>query len=334
MSSQNHNLKYHPTTNDSKIKDEVMAGLRAAKHYEENKTRPSLAASEEMMRMNFPRIPSGDISKQISEDEYTQLRTSMQETTNDKTAQSIANVRVQLTEYHSLLDKLSSVVAKYDALEKEFRVRRSRIQSLEEEVVVLTMKNAQSASTESDTPRRVSYSAIHGNLCVGCTGTQGRNAGASIPMQTNQMLMQQMQGPPNSGFFQTNVSCLNQNPTPSSSSDAKEPFMMAPIHVSNHELPPKVRQNASPLPPPRDYYQLPNNSGLCPAYYSSSSYQDDNKQVDRLESPTWPKRSISNECYDSSTGMTRSREQDAKRFKNDHSPYPECMTHSYFPEAS
>jgi len=135
MSSQNHNLKYHPTTNDSKIKDEVMAGLRAAKHYEENKTRPSLAASEEMMRMNFPRIPSGDISKQISEDEYTQLRTSMQETTNDKTAQSIANVRVQLTEYHSLLDKLSSVVAKYDALEKEFRVRRSRIQSLEEEVV-------------------------------------------------------------------------------------------------------------------------------------------------------------------------------------------------------
>ena len=147
---------------DSSIVNQIRYGLDAAQKYEQLKQqRRALSAQEDIHQMNisFPRLPEGNaVTALLTEDEYVDLRFAMQNNASNVTALSVANVRQQLTEYHSLLDQLSSVTTKYTALQKTSQDQAAKIRSLEEEVAVASLKKRggmQSVSTNNIT-RRVS----------------------------------------------------------------------------------------------------------------------------------------------------------------------------------
>ena len=140
---------------DSSIVNQIRYGLDAAQKYEQLKQqRRELSAQEDIHQMNisFPRLPEGNaVTALLTEDEYVDLRFAMQNNASKVTAVNVANVRQQLTEYHSLLDELNSITTKYTALQKTSQDQAAKIRSLEEEV---KRRSMQSVST--NIPRRIS----------------------------------------------------------------------------------------------------------------------------------------------------------------------------------
>ena len=144
---------------DSSIVNQIRYGLDAAQKYEQLKQqRRAQSAQEDIHQMNisFPRLPEGNaVTALLTEDEYVDLRYAMQNNASNITALNVTNVRQQLTEYHSLLDQLSSITTKYTALQKTSQDQAAKIRSLEEEVASLKKKGGmQSVST--NIPRRIS----------------------------------------------------------------------------------------------------------------------------------------------------------------------------------
>lgn len=323
---------------DTTVVDEIMNGLMAAKQYEKNKPQLSLVAQEELIATHFPCLPDGTIFEQMSKEECMQLRMSMQAKAGTGTAQNIASLREQMTEYHSLLDKLSSVMMQYDALTKEFEKRGGRIQSLEEEVAALKKKNALCV-TESCIPRPVSVSCAgmgtqaQGHCHVSSEEIQGHGVGT--PMQKNQMPMQQMHEPPmrltqellHSSILQPPLSYFNQHPRPTSSSfiDVNELSTMALDQFSSKSGLLQASQNASPSAP--TYRQLPIDYGFHSASYFSSNDRNVSKQPDLLSSPNRHKRAILDD-YEPVIGAIPFHQQEAKRFKSDTFPSPDTFSFS------
>eukprot|EP00585_Thalassiosira_rotula_P004115 CAMPEP_0196143712 /NCGR_PEP_ID=MMETSP0910-20130528/13676_1 /TAXON_ID=49265 /ORGANISM="Thalassiosira rotula, Strain GSO102" /LENGTH=345 /DNA_ID=CAMNT_0041405199 /DNA_START=193 /DNA_END=1230 /DNA_ORIENTATION=- len=317
---------------DTTVDKEIMNGLMAAKQYEKNKPQLSLVAQEELITMHFPCLPDGTIFEQMSKEECMHLRISMQAKAGNGSAQNTANLREQMTEYHSLLDKLSSVMMKYGALEKEFEKRGERIQSLEKEVVVLKRKNSLCV-TESCIPLPVSVSCTgmgtqaQGHWHVSSDEIQGHGVGT--PMQKNQMPMQQMheqpvrqtQELPHSSIFQPYLSYFNQNLRPNSSFiDAYEPSSMAldPFSSKSGLLP--ASQNASPSTP--TYEKLPIDYGFHSTSYFSSNDRNVSKHPDWLSSPNRHKRAM----FDAVIGVIPFHQQETKRLKNDVFPAPDIFS--------
>ena len=143
---------------DSSIVNQIRYGLDAAQKYEQLKQqRRALSAQEDIHQMNisFPRLPEGNaVTALLTEDEYVDLRFAMQNNASNVTALSVANVRQQLTEYHSLLDQLSSITTKYIALQKTSQDQAAKIRSLEQEVASLKGRGMHAVST--NITRRVS----------------------------------------------------------------------------------------------------------------------------------------------------------------------------------
>ena len=145
---------------DSSIVNQIRYGLDAAQKYEQLKQqRRELSAQEDIHQMNisFPRLPEDNaVTALLTEDEYVDLRFAMQNNASNVTALSVANVRQQLTEYHSLLDQLNSITTKYTALQKTSQDQAAKIRSLEEEVASLKRRGMQSVTNPSNIPRRIS----------------------------------------------------------------------------------------------------------------------------------------------------------------------------------
>ena len=149
---------------DSSIVNQIRCGLDAAQKYEQLKQqRRALSAQEDIHRMNisFPRLPENNaVTALLTEDEYVDLRFAMQNNASKVTALHVANVRQQLTEYHSVLDQLGSITTKYTALQKTSQDQAAKIQSLEGEVASLKLKkrggDMQSVTHPSNIPRRIS----------------------------------------------------------------------------------------------------------------------------------------------------------------------------------
>lgn len=313
---QDHGETYHH--DDSTAENEVMNGLMAAKQYENNKPQHSLAAQEEMLKTNFPPLPNGVIAKQMTEDECMQLRASIHDMASERMAHSITNLREQLTEYHSLLDQLSSVTAKYESLEKEYQKRGDRIQSLEQEVVALKKSHAV-------------YVTEHSVRRVSCTGPQGQ--GVDGLTQMKEMTMQRMQVIPNSAVFQPNVSYIKHHQAPTPFCDMNESPMMkhhqSPSPFCNMSELLQARQYISPSL--QSHCQLPSDGGFHPTCYFSSSDRNADEQASGL-SATRPKRAISSDCA-SAFGVMPSQQQGTKRFKNDAFSSQEYMVNFQLPEA-
>jgi len=151
-------FKYEKNEKDvDAIVNQIRYGLDAAQKYEQLKQqRRALSAQEDIHQMNisFPRLPEGNaVTALLTEDEYVDLRFAMQNNASKVTAVNVANVRQQLTEYHSLLDQLSSITTKYTALQKTSQDQAAKIRSLEEE---LKRGSMQSVTNPSNIPRRIS----------------------------------------------------------------------------------------------------------------------------------------------------------------------------------
>ena len=132
-------------TADIIVEKAIVNGLSAAVKYQKNKPRLSPAQQEELLKTSFPSVPSGTGGiAQLTDEQCRQLRTCMHDADSKKMSRSIACLRGQLTEYHSLLDKLSSMTAKYEALEKVCQDRDDRIQSLEDELAALKESHGKS----------------------------------------------------------------------------------------------------------------------------------------------------------------------------------------------
>jgi len=153
--------KNEKDVDDSSIINQIRYGLDAAQKYEQLKQqRRALSAQEDIHQMNisFPRLPEDNaVTALLTEDEYVDLRFAMQNNASNITALNVANVRQQLTEYHSLLDQLSSITTKYTALQKTSQDQAAKIRSLEGEVASLKKRGGmQSVTNPSNIPRRIS----------------------------------------------------------------------------------------------------------------------------------------------------------------------------------
>lgn len=235
----------HSADSDADVESQVKDGLEASKQYERNRTRLSSSEQEDMMGMHFPRLPEGDVAKQLSENEYMELRTSMMREEDKTRSQYIANLREQLLEHHSLLDELSLVTFKYEALQKIYHEqvseRDSRIHSLEQEVAALKQQPYHAYHVEYNMapPRRVSV--IH-PFCNG--GLTDQTQMSSFPfVHRPPMQVQQMRMPTGSLIQQpnTSLSSLHQQTTSSTGSS----FYNNSINSRMYELPPGQQQQVS-----------------------------------------------------------------------------------------
>jgi len=158
--------KNEKDVDDSSIINQIRYGLDAAQKYEQLKQqRRALSAQEDIHQMNisFPRLPeSNAVTALLTEDEYVDLRFAMQNNASNITAVNVANVRQQLTEYHSLLDQLSSITTKYTVLQKTSQDQAAKIRSLEEE---LKRGSMQSVTNPSNIPRRISVDQPPFSFC-------------------------------------------------------------------------------------------------------------------------------------------------------------------------
>ena len=243
---------------DSDVESQVKDGLEASKQYERNRKRLSSSEQEDMMKVHFPRVPAGDVAKQLTENEYMELRTSMMREEDKTRSQYIANLHKQLSEYHSILDELSLVTFKYEALQKSYQEqvaeRNSRIHSLEQEVAALKRDvhqqhqqpnyDAYHVENNMTFPRRVSV--IH-PFCNG--GLTYQPQMPSFPLFVHQphqppVQMQQMRQTSTSSLIQlpnTSPSSLQQPTTASTGSS----FYNNSIDSRMYELPPGQQQQAS-----------------------------------------------------------------------------------------
>jgi len=162
--------KYEKNEKDvDAIVNQIRYGLDAAQKYEQLKQqRRALSAQEDIHQMNisFPRLPEGNaVTALLTEDEYVDLRFAMQNNASKVTAVNVANVRQQLTEYHSLLDQLSSITTKYTALQKTSQDQAAKIRSLEEELASSLKKRGGMQSVSTNITRRVSVDQPPFSFC-------------------------------------------------------------------------------------------------------------------------------------------------------------------------
>lgn len=312
MQHDNENKEYHHQT-DSKVECEVIDGLAAAKQYERDRTRLPLSFQEEMIKDNFRQVPDGDVSKRLTEDEYTQLRASIQNNASKRAADCIANLREQMMEYHSLLDQLSSMTAKYESMQKISQASEERIHQLEQEVVNLKKEQHHHAPVlcrTGDIPRRVSY--------------PGGHCGVHQPTQFSpQVPIMQMQQIPNWAFCQPRASFMNHLvPIPFCSvNDSLNQHQVAqnPFCDMNELL--QARRHGSPSPSSHRLGFPTAMSALNPTAGNFSSKQG----VGGLQ-PIPTKRTFAN---------VPNHPQGAKRLKTDAFPAPSSiMGQFYFPEAA
>lgn len=284
-----HETQYHQDE-DSIVANQVMGGLIAAKQYERERKQLPPSVQEVMMENNFPRVPPTAVAKTLTERECDQLRMSMQDSAAKKAALCIANLREQLTEYHALLDKLSSVTAKYEALQVECRERDTRIQHLEQEVAAMKMGRQEqypqqqprqqqpgSCDYEQHCSRRVSYPAA-GFLQPLLPATQPAAFGCQLPQQLQQVTASQQ-----TPFFQPGVlpTIKCSSSIQSNASSAFHPMNVAPLEYqassqgSNFDLFETGRVNVSPSPTSQPFNLsncgVFNPSLSCNVYSSCSS---------------------------------------------------------------
>ena len=193
-----HGGEYLKNVDDEKNEKEVDAivnqiryGLDAAQKYEQLKQqRRALSAQEDIHQMNisFPRLPeSNAVTALLTEDEYVDLRFAMQNNASKVTTLNVANVRQQLTEYHSLLDQLNSITTKYTALQKTSQDQAAKIRSLEEE---LKRGSMQSVANPSNVPRRISVDQPPFSFCQPAIQLpQLMNGGSYPPLLLQQSAM-------------------------------------------------------------------------------------------------------------------------------------------------
>lgn len=301
-------LSRSSTTTESTVHEEVINGLLAAKKYESSKPKLTPAQQEAMMTINFPRLPEGDTAKLLSNDECQQLRSSLQDSASKRTTQSIANLRDQLTEYHALLDKLTEMTSKYEALEKMFQERGDRIQTLEQEVETLKSSNCP--------VRRVSCSVEQAMLPVAGVDVdvscyQPVQPQAQVPMHM-QAYQQPQQASNDLAFYQSNnYSSIQNHQSPFVSLNVSSTTVDSNPFGRIEQLPtrPAIQQIISPLQTSMSC-QLSNDA-------FSLSYADCGSGP--VSASSRPKRAISNEfSYALSSGMVTDfpqNSQDNKRMK-------------------
>ena len=303
-----------PNLDDSNVQNEVLDGLLAAKQYESNKPQPSVTEQETMLNMNFPQLRPGDTARRLSEDECEQLRTSLQDAASEQTTRSIANLREQLTEHHALLDKLSSMTAKSEALEKRCLERDDRIKMLEQEVDTLKQSHRKLCNA-----RRVSGTSFQ----VGAVAMVGSPQLYPQP-QVQVHSQQQMQPPSAPPFFQLGGSWNLNCQAPSPFNQGNEPPAM------NYVVPQASYTSCEP------FYGIQGNNQLAQVatqhistspscqFSSSDSFNQFTLGVNQQNvsglSPTRVKRAISDEYFNSSSGIGMSSELmlgSNKKFKTD-----------------
>ena len=144
MSGSRNNIKNDCNDDDGQI----MNGLVAAQQYQEHRQHLSLSTQEDMMDSNFgTRLPEGTTTMLLTEDEYVQLQSSIRGHANQQMANAIAHLREQLTEYHSLLDQLSTITDKNKLLQRTVLDRDNRIDALEQELATLKRERGQQDTT-------------------------------------------------------------------------------------------------------------------------------------------------------------------------------------------
>ena len=309
------------TDSDSMITGQILDGLAAAKQYERNRARLSPIAQERLMEANFPRVPDGDAAKRLTEIECQQLRASIRDDATRKTMQSITSLRMQMTEHHSLLDRLGDMTAKYEALQRTCQERDERIQSLEHEVAALKYDGQRNA-------RRISFPAAGG------IAQHRQFVPIPPPVQTQQQQMQVMSNqafsrpaalPPTMNIQACNHLCNANHP----SMEEQQRFMTENLQDTspfcNTNMATQAGINVSPCPSIRcdgnHNFQRPiGGFSLDPP---AAGYSFPGANPDDLPYPptSRPKRAISNEV-DSASANTKvafhqNQIQGAKRFKSD-----------------
>ncbi len=140
-----------------------MTGLVAAKRYEQNRMHLPPEVQREMIRTNFTQIPKGDVVKTLLESEYLVLQSSIRVEASKRTSMQIANLREQMTEYNSLLDRLHEMTVSHEALEKTCEEKDGKILALEQEVEALKEDRRQGrrwlqqSSGDEGSIRRISF---------------------------------------------------------------------------------------------------------------------------------------------------------------------------------
>lgn len=151
MSGSRNNIKDDCNDDDSSVESQIMNGLVAARQYQEHRQHLSLSTQEDMLDSNFgTRLPEGTTTTmRLTEDEKVQLQSSIRQHANQQTANAIANLREQLTEYHSLLDQLHTITDKNKLLQRTVLDRDNRIDALEQELATLKRERGQQDTTNS-----------------------------------------------------------------------------------------------------------------------------------------------------------------------------------------
>ena len=148
MSGSRNNIKDDCNDDDSNVESQIMNGLVAARQYQEHRQHLSLSTQEDMMDSNFgTRLPEGTTTMLLTEEEIIQLQSSIRKHANQQTANAIAHLREQLTEYHSLLDQLSTITDKNKLLQRTVLDRDNRIDALEQELATLKRERGQQDTT-------------------------------------------------------------------------------------------------------------------------------------------------------------------------------------------
>ena len=183
QNQENYN-DHHQQRFDSIVGCEVAKGLVAAKQYERSRPRLSRSVQDATMKANFRQAPDGDVSKRLSEDEYMQLRASMQNYALQTMFDSMANLREQMTEYHSVIGQLSSITVKYENMQKTLQASNERVYELEHEVIVLKKERHQHAPGLGGT----AYNPRHGSCQGGYFGAHHTSKfSPRAPMQMQQL---------------------------------------------------------------------------------------------------------------------------------------------------
>lgn len=129
---------------DSLVHKEVVEGLAAAKQYESQRPRLSPEAQQLLMNEAFPYLSSDD--EESPELSSTKKMASPQKSSADASTQSISKkiaiLQEQLTEYHSVIEKLESMTAQFQLMQQQneslvhsLRQRDEKINSLEQKLI-------------------------------------------------------------------------------------------------------------------------------------------------------------------------------------------------------
>lgn len=122
---------------DSLLEEQIIQGLKAAKNHEKNKVGPPLCEQEDMMNDAFPMVPKCKTGrqemKQLTEMEYEELRSSMQSNAAEHTSKTLYFVQEQITEYHDVLERLASMEAHYQLIQRQNQILTSALATKSEE---------------------------------------------------------------------------------------------------------------------------------------------------------------------------------------------------------